>query len=690
MKNKIELLAPAGGMRELKAAVQSGADAVYLGAADFSARSGAGNFTADELAEAVRYAHGYGVKVHCAINTLIKEKEMSAAIETAICANDCGVDALIIQDVGLASRLRELLPDIELHGSTQMTVTSLEGVRYLEKMGFSRVVLARELSVGEIERIVKGAKAEIEIFVHGAICMSYSGQCLMSSVLGGRSGNRGRCAQPCRLPYELIKDGKPCGEGYVLSPKDMALVRHLDEIGRIGVASLKIEGRLKSAEYVSTVVGVYRKYLDGGGAVTSDDMAKLTGAFSRSGFTDGYFTGRLGADMMAHKNPANNSGSIYTPEVKAIADGKIVRRIPINVYATLLADDVLRVYAYDSDGNSVSCEGTAIAETARNKPITAERVTEQLCKVGDTPFAVEEINVEIDEGITVPVKELNAVRREMCRQLWELRTASEKKRVSDIASRTYTANGGCTDTLTAKVRTFEQGVAVLQSGGVKRLYAPSGVAKRLIEIATDTEIVTYTSDILSDEPIATENVCVGSFAAMEKYGERAKHGDFRLNVYNADTICAFEGLASVTLSPELNLREIADVTAKCGNVETELIAYGYLPLMIMRNCPVKAMGHCQKNKDIYSLRDRKNTEFKFVCGDGCRAILLNSKPIFTADIMDEIKRTKINCIRLDFTVENPEQCGKIIDVYRSAVRGEKVEPMEVNTFTRGHLHRGVQ
>lgn len=233
-------------------------------------------------------------------------------------------------------------------------------------------------------------------------------------------------------------------------------------------------------------------------------------------------------------------------------------------------------------------------------------------------------------------------------------------------------------------------MAVLQSGGVKRLYAPSGVAKRLIEIATDTEIVTYTSDILSDEPIATESVCVGSFAAMEKYGERAKHGDFRLNVYNADAIRAFEGLASVTLSPELNLREIADVTAKCGNVETELIAYGYLPLMIMRNCPVKAMGHCQKNKDIYSLRDRKNTEFKFVCGDGCRAILLNSKPIFTADIMDEIKRTKINCIRLDFTVENPEQCGKIIDVYRSAMRGEKVEPMEVNTFTRGHLHRGVQ
>lgn len=690
MEKKVELLAPAGGMRELKAAIQSGADAVYLGAADFSARYGAGNFTAEELAEAVAYAHGYGVKVHCAINTLIKEKEMAAAIETALCANNCGVDALIIQDIGLASRLHKLIPDMELHGSTQMTVTSLEGVKYLENMGFSRVVLARELSLGEIEKIVKGAKAEIEIFVHGAICMCYSGQCLMSSVLGGRSGNRGRCAQPCRLPYELVKDGKTCGEGYILSPKDMALVNHLDEIKKIGVASLKIEGRLKSAEYVSTAVSVYRKYLDNGGKVSAADMDTLAKAFSRSGFTDGYFTGRLGADMMAHKNPANNSGSIYTPEVKAIADGKIVRRIPINIYATLTADDVLRVYAYDSDGNSVACEGETKSETARNKPLTTERIEEQLKKVGDFPFAVDEIEVQVDEGITIPVKEINAVRRELCKRLWDERTKTEpKSAVEKTTEPDVLLARGCADKLTVRVRTLEQGRATLQAGGVARLYAPPSVAKELMKISSDTEIVTVTSDILSDEEIPTLTAAVESFGAMYKYGERAKYGDFRLNVYNYDTIRAFDGLKCVTLSPELNLRELAETVSAAGDIETEVIAYGYLPLMIMRNCPIKAMGHCQKHKAVYSLRDRKNTEFKFLCSDDCRGILLNSKPIFTADIFDELKRTKINCIRLDFTVENPEQCGKIIDVYKSAMRGERVEPMAANTFTRGHLHRGV-
>ena len=283
MKTRMELLAPAGGMRELKAAVGSGADAVYMGAAAFSARAGAGNFTEEEMREAVRYAHTYGVKVHCAINTLIKENEFCEAVSTAVIAAKCGVDALIIQDIGFAGHIRKVLPDIELHASTQMTVTSLEGVRYLEKMGFSRVVLARELSLSEIEYIAKNAKAEIEVFVHGAICVCYSGQCLMSSILGGRSGNRGRCAQPCRLPYELTEGEKICGSGYILSPKDMALIKHLDKLRKAGVASLKIEGRLKSAEYVSAVVGVYRKYLDSDGEVTDEDMAELKNAFSRSG-----------------------------------------------------------------------------------------------------------------------------------------------------------------------------------------------------------------------------------------------------------------------------------------------------------------------------------------------------------------------------------------------------------------------
>ena len=254
----MELLAPAGSSAALHAAVQSGADAVYLGGSRFGARHSAENFTAEDMKKWVDYCHLYGVDVHVTVNTLIKEKEIAALQEYVKELNNIGVDALIVQDIGAAEIIKNTIPDMTLHASTQMTVTSLEGVKYLENMGFSRVVLARELSEKEIEHICKNAKAEIEVFVHGAICMCYSGQCLMSSILGGRSGNRGRCAQPCRLPYELLEKDKSAGNGYILSPKDMALVNDLGTLNKIGVASLKIEGRLKRAEYVSAVVGVYR------------------------------------------------------------------------------------------------------------------------------------------------------------------------------------------------------------------------------------------------------------------------------------------------------------------------------------------------------------------------------------------------------------------------------------------------
>ncbi|MGN1115869.1 MAG: DUF3656 domain-containing protein [Candidatus Ornithomonoglobus sp.] len=689
MDHKIELLAPAGGPAQLKAAVQSGADAVYLGAGSFSARAGADNFNYDELKEAVDYCHAYNVKVHCALNTLIKESELPAAIETAKSINRCGADAIIIQDIGLAAYLRKILPDIELHASTQMTVTSLEGVRYLEERGFDRVVLARELSMTEIEEIVKGAKAEIEVFVHGAICMCYSGQCLMSSILGGRSGNRGRCAQPCRLHYELLENGRSCESAYVLSPKDMALIERLGELKRIGVASLKIEGRLKSPEYVSAVTGVYRKYLDNTVKVSAADMRELKDAFSRSGFTDGYFTGKLGRTMMSHENPANNSGSIYTPEAKERASGKIVRRIPISMFASLAAGDVLRVTAYDSEGHCISCEGEAAAEKALNRPLTAERLIGQLSKLGAAVFCAGDINAEVEDGITIPVKEINEVRRRVCDELMRIRAERPEKRALD-GEPVYGKRAKPDKIyLTAEVRTAQQGMAVLKTGGVKRIYAPEKAAAELLKYAGDTEIVTKTADIFRPEDPKTAAVSVSSPAAMRYYGEKAQYGDFRLNVFNSLTAAQFGNLKCVTLSPELNLHEIAELTEHLEGVEAEIIGYGHLPLMIMKNCPVKAMGRCQHGKQLYSIRDRKNMEFKVVCGDGCRAILLNSKPVFTADIIESIEKSKINCIRLNFTVEKSEQCGKIIDVYREALNGAEIEPMESNTFTRGHLKRGV-
>lgn len=684
--NKMELLAPAGGMAQLKAAVQSGADAVYLGAGSFSARAGAENFTYDELCEAVRYAHIYNVKVHCALNTLIKENEFDAAIRTAEQINKCEVDAVIVQDLGLGGYIKRAFPDLELHASTQMTVTDIEGVRYLEEKGFSRVVLARELSLREIEKIASQAKAEIEVFVHGAICMCYSGQCLMSSMLGGRSGNRGRCAQPCRQLYELEGTGKK-KSAYVLSPKDMALIEHLEELGRAGVASLKIEGRLKSPEYVSAVTGVYRKYLDSPSVVAAADMEELKNAFSRSGFTDGYLTGRLGADMMSHMNPANNSGSTYTSSARERASGRIVRRIPINLFASLARGGVLSVTAYDGDGNCVSCEGTVKAEEAKNTPLTSERLAEQLSRLGATPFCAADISAEADEGITVPIKEINEVRRTVCSRLEDARAQRSEKRSLAAAVR-YSHREKSGVYLTAEVLNTEQGMAVLKAGGVKRIYAPAQTARELLPAAEGTEIVTKTADIFTPEKIYTEKVSVSSCAAMRYYGKKAAYGDHRLNVYNSQTAAELAGLESITLSPELNLREIAELNADFGAAQTEVIGYGYIPLMIMRNCPVKAMGKCARG-GISSLRDKKGMEFRILCGKDCRAILLNSKPIFTADIIESVKKCGVDSIRLNFTVENSEQCGKIVNVYRRALNGEAVQGMEENTFTRGHLKRGV-
>lgn len=688
----MELLAPAGGMAQLKAAVQSGADAVYLGAGDFSARAGAENFNFSQLKAAVDYCHLYNVKVHCALNTLIKENELKAALQTAEEINRCGVDAIIIQDIGLASVIKKAMPDIELHASTQMTVTSLEGVKYLEEKGFSRVVLARELSYKEIGGIVKGAKAETEVFIHGAICQCYSGQCLMSSFLGGRSGNRGRCAQPCRQQYDLLENGKKCSSAYILSPKDMALINHIAELKKAGVVSLKIEGRLKSPEYVSAVVGVYRKYLNDIKHVSETDMQELKNAFSRSGFTDGYFTGKTGAEMMSHKNPANNSGNIYTSEAKERAAGKIIRKINIKIFASLIEGDVLRVTMYDNDGNYAACEGKIPAEKAHNRPMTTERLREQLIKLGSTVFICDETEIEIDEGITIPIKEINDVRRRACEKLSELRTSREGKRIFDIIIPDQAAANPKDIYLTAEVQTVEQGRAVIKAGGVKRIFAPANTANELLKECGSVEIVTKTADIFEVENIKTKYVSVSSPGAMLYYGEKARYGDFRLNIYNSVSAEQFSELACITLSPELNLHEISDITSHFSRTETEIIGYGYIPVMIMRNCPIKAMGKCQNGKNMYSLKDKKKMEFKVICrkaSNGCKAILLNSLPVFTADIIDSIRKTKINCIRLNFTVENSVQCGKIVEVYKSALDGQAVKKPAENTFTRGHLKRGV-
>lgn len=697
----MELLAPAGSSAALHAAVQSGADAVYLGGSRFGARHSAENFTAEDMKKWVDYCHLYGVDVHVTVNTLIKEKETAALQEYVKELNNIGVDALIVQDIGAAEIIKNTIPDMTLHASTQMTVTSLEGVKYLENMGFSRVVLARELSEKEIEHICKNAKAEIEVFVHGAICMCYSGQCLMSSILGGRSGNRGRCAQPCRLPYELLEKGKSAGNGYILSPKDMALVNDLGTLNKIGVASLKIEGRLKRAEYVSAVVGVYRKYLDmlgtkKGETVSKRDMQELLDAFSRTGFTDGYFKGNLGKNMMSHDTPSNSAENRFTEEAKKrAAENANIRKIPINIMGTLKTNSPLELTFYDDDGNYAYTMGTLNAEAARQKPMDEKRLREQLLKLGNTPFECEEISVSVDDGITLPIKEINSVRRDAADKLILERQSRETGRVTDY-SLPEIERGKCDNImLTVEVSDEEQLKAAIESG-IERIYVPATLMGTLKDnslvskaAAKKIEIVTKTAEIFCEEKITTDAVIVSSPAAAYKYKDKKLYGDFRLNVYNSLTAQHFSDFETVTLSPELNLREIGELLENTS-ANAEVIAYGHIPLMIMKNCPIKAMGKCQRGKNIYKLRDRKKEEFPLVCGSGCCAKLLNSKPIFMADKLADIKKLKINSIRLIFTVENFSQCGKIIDVYKHALRGDTIaNDMADNSYTRGHFYRGV-
>ena len=686
---KLELLAPAGGESALRAAVQSGADAVYLGGPQFSARRGADNFSIEDIKRYAQYCHLYGVDVHVAVNTLIKEKELDSLFEYVCSLNEAGVDALIIQDLGVASKIHQLLPDMALHASTQMTVTSLEGVRHLEKIGFSRVVLARELSEEEIRYICANAKAEIEVFVHGAICMSYSGQCLMSSILGGRSGNRGCCAQPCRLPYRIMENDKELCGGYFLSPKDMSLINDLKKLEKMGVSSLKIEGRLKRAEYVSAVVGVYRKYLDNlSDTVSEADIKELTDAFSRSGFTNGYFTGKLGKNMMSHNTPGNVSDNKFTDEAKRRCEKNAnFRKIPVNIMASVYEGAPVEITIYDDDNNYVTVLGNVCVEKAINKPIDKERVSEQLIKLGNTPFAARDISVSVDKGVTVSIKELNAIRRAAVDELIEKRSNREIGRVCDIIYDNQAFLKSNKTILTAQVNTLKQAKAVIDNG-INVIYAPSEIVNDIRKISADVEVIVKTSDIFDKEKICEASLAISSAAAMEHYGGKKMYGDFRLNVFNSFTANYFRNLKSVTVSPELNIGEIKALVRNT-DVECEVIAYGHLPLMLMRNCPLKAAGKCQDGKVKYTLKDRKNEEFKIMCTKNCNAVLLNSKPVYMADKLNDLTQTGINRIRLMFTIESFDECAKITKEYVRAFNGEKVNSPKENTFTRGHFYRGV-
>lgn len=697
-----ELLAPAGSWKALCAAVQSGADAVYLGGTAFSARAGAGNFDNEQIIEAIRYCHIRGVKVYAALNTLLKQTELKEAFDFAcFLRREAGADALIVQDLGLVKILRESLLDMPLHASTQMTVHSIAGAQKLYELGFKRVVLARELSFEQIKAIKNAVDIELEIFVHGAICQCYSGQCLMSSFLGGRSGNRGRCAQPCRLPYELLdSSGKRMKKGYLLSPKDMCLIEHLQEIESTGINSLKIEGRLKRPEYVASVVGIYRKYINSGEKVSQRDMQALLDAFNRSGFTDGYFTGKTGASMMSYDLPSNISAEKFDAEVKKrCLPNANYRLIDVWAESKILHGSEMEFALTDIDGNTAAVCGS-IPQEAETAPLSRERAEAQLSKFGSVPFRLINLKLDLDEGISVAVKEINELRRKACDKLAKKRAEVKECKAAGILSAKTEAvlKKDEPEELCASVRTAEQARAVLKLEPDK-LYVPAHLADKLDGFTGKTEIISLLPVIVDNknediyDKILTRGVMCSSVGAANKLKDsRIVYGDWRLNVYNSAAIrfCEEAGIKRVTLSPELNLREITALGDCAGAYE--VLVYGYLPVMIMKNCIIKACSSmCHKEKGLFFLEDRKKQKFPVLCEpETCTNLLLNSKPLYMADKLSDLKRCGVKKYRLFFTIENPRDCARITEEYQRAIRGQSIKnPFGENAFTRGHFYRGV-
>ena len=670
-------------MECLKTAVNAGADAVYFAGKEFGARSYAGNFSPEEIAEAAQYCALRGVKSYLTVNTMVLDKEYDALKTCIRTAADAGVDGLIVQDLGVLRYIREICPDMPVHGSTQMTVHNLDGVRQLEKMGVSRVVLSRELSQKEIAYIAQNCKAELEVFVHGAMCMSYSGQCLMSSVLGGRSGNRGKCAQPCRLGYSHPKNG----EGFYLSLKDMSLIRHLESLDAMGVASLKIEGRMKGPDYVRTVVETYRDCMDGRRTPTPAEEARMNRVFFRGGLTDGYYTGQKGKAMFAFDKPDNpyaKQESETLPERVRTTEAEC----SVNLCAGKPASMTLSAL-----GVTVTCTTEQPLEEAKKNPATKESVRTQMEKTGGTAFTFSPLHITVEGSPFAPVSLLNGLRRDGISALTKAVMENQKKscKEPEISQKPEVVS---TFSLSASVRTKEQFLALCQLP-FSYLEIPLSLAEEEPDF-----YLPYRERLVLSPPVIQKD----GDGTKEKIQRMRKLGFTRLRAENIGMLCHQDwilmgghrlncassmavdvygdaGLSSVCFSAEMNLSQIRD----CAKVtETELIVYGHLPLMLTENCILKNLDACPCDGVGY-LTDRKGAKFPVIRDDNaCRSVVLNSVPLYLADKLDDVKRTGVSRGRLLFTVETPEECVTIAKQY-FATRDTKPE----GAFTRLHLYKGV-
>lgn len=694
---KPELLAPAGSPEAVVAAVQAGAGAVYLGYGAHHARRNAKNFSKEELAAAVSYCHLRGVKVYLTLNTMLTDRELPGVYETAQEAAGIGVDAVLVQDWGLLRTLRRLAPDLALHASTQMSIYNLDGAREAADLGLERVVLARELSRDDIAHITAHAPIETEVFVHGALCMCVSGQCYFSAIVGGRSGNRGLCAQPCRLPYGW----KEKANEYPLSLKDLSMAVHVNELAALGVASLKIEGRMKRPEYVSIVTRIYRSLLDEGREPTAEETALLTQAFSRQGFTDGYYTAMPGTHMFGVHEDEREPKELFSAE-RSRYEQEEGRKIPVTMYAMIRAGERSGVGVQDAQGRVARAYGP-VPEAARSRAVTAEEIRTQLGKTGGTPFSAEDIQVLCEEGLSLPLSAINGLRRTA---LEELSLERAKPRTVTFAPYNTGAkyeNRRDAPSLMVSLRTADQLSLELLRRQPEMLFLPpeellkaEGLVERskeyhitlgvtLPRICLDHERQVLLQDLNTAAELGVHHAMVGNAGFLRLCREKGFtcHGDFGLNVANSQSVKQLKrmGLSSATLSFELQLAQIRDIWKP---MDCSLIVYGRLPLMVTENCIVKNHSGMHTCDNVNTLIDRKGMRFPVVRSYACRNEVLNSQKLYMADKRSDYQRLGLTYARLLFTTENARETLQMVERYQ----GEgNTSPAQ---FTRGLYYRGVK
>lgn len=715
MNRDVEILAPAGSMECLRAAVAAGADAIYLGGTKFGARAYAQNLSEEDLVQAIEYVHIHGRKIYMTVNTLLKDRELNELYAYLLPYYKAGLDGVIVQDIGAVKFIGEYFPEMPVHASTQMTITNTLGADFLKRYGITRVVPARELSLKEIRDMKKQTGLEMECFVHGALCYCYSGQCLLSSMIGGRSGNRGQCAQPCRLPYQT--EGKKPAD--LMSLKDLCTIDILPELIDAGIDSFKIEGRMKQPEYAYTVVKMYRKYADqylklqkeGKGKssyhVSEADKRELLATYQRRGYCEGYYYQHNGKDMVSLKRPKN--GRDGSAEEKPWQDIKVQEKI--NGILTLSVGNRAKLTVSCGDV-TVECIGQEV-QAAQKQPLDPARIEKQMRKTGNTEFTFDNLEILIEGNVFLPMQALNELRREGIEELTEQIQMQYRREEAGCGMKTATAGfdsdaDGVTETagkkeccisasvqnkaqldtaVNSKIRYIylEEGVEFEREDGVQYFLAMpyifrENTIKRYEKMYTEIE-KKYDGILIRNWE---------SYAWLKRHEyQKEIRSDYNLYIFNRKTKEELRrlGIARGTASVELNDRELARI----GIEEQVFIAYGYQPVMISAGCIQKTSASCDGKGGVLSISDRYQKKFavRRYCRD-CYNVMYNSAPLFLADKAEEVHALAPAELRLDFTTESSGQVKEICHAYTLAFeKGCKTEP-PMQDYTRGHFKRGVK